>query len=147
MARAGWTDVPAQTLWTLPEGDGLKTVYAQVRDRRGLLSQVATATVILDRVAPELVLTFEGMVVGPPVLQLPLILGTDIAGLRWRVTGGVWSDWRAPDDGSLVALPDRFAIYALEVQARDLAGNLSAIRTIAVTVVPAAIFLPQIAGP
>ena len=146
-ARAGWTDVPAQTLWTLPEGDGLKTVYAQVRDRRGLLSQVATATVILDRVAPELVLTFEGMVVGPPVLQLPLILGTDIAGLRWRVTGGVWSDWRAPDDGSLVALPDRFAIYALEVQARDLAGNLSAIRTIAVTVVPAAIFLPQIAGP
>ncbi len=146
-ARAGWTDVPTQTLWTLSGGDGLKTMYAQVRDRRGNLSQVATATVILDRIAPELVLVSEEMVIGPPVLQLPLRLGADVAELRWRVTGGAWSDWLAPGDGFFAALPDRFATYSLDIQARDRAGNLSTIRTMAVTIVPPALFLPQIAGP
>ncbi|MCB0150115.1 MAG: hypothetical protein KDE01_21020, partial [Caldilineaceae bacterium] len=56
-AGVAWTTVPTQTAWTLMAGDGLKTLYAQVRDRRGNRSQVVTATITLDRVAPEVGLT------------------------------------------------------------------------------------------
>jgi len=55
-----WTDweAPAPTKpWILTAGDGEKTVYYQIRDAAGNLSQVYTASIVLDTRAPKPVLS------------------------------------------------------------------------------------------
>lgn len=146
-AGVPWTAVPAQTQWALSAGDGLKTLYAQVSDRRGNRSLVVTATITLDTVAPEVGLTHDAVIVGGPFVSLPLAPTADVAGLRWRMDGGDWSDWLVAGSGYTVALPEQFGIYSIEVQARDMAGNVSAIRSVDVTVVPPALFLPSVSAP
>ena len=146
-AGVAWTTVPTQTGWTLMAGDGLKTLYAQVRDRRGNRSQVVTATIALDRVAPEVGLTHDEVIVGGPAVSLPLAPTADVAELRWRMTGSDWSDWLVPGSGYVVALPEKVGIFSIEIQVRDMAGNVSAIRTLAVTVLPPALFLPSVSAP
>ena len=42
----------ASTPWTLPNGDGVKTIASQYQDRAGNWSAVFSTTIILDRVAP-----------------------------------------------------------------------------------------------
>ena len=146
-AGVAWTAVPTQTQWALPPGDGVKLLYAQVRDRRGNRSQVVTATITLDTVAPEVDLTHDEVIVGGPTVSLPLAPATDGAELRWRMAGSDWSDWLVPGSGYIVALPEQFGIYSIEIQVRDMAGNVSAIRSMAVTVLPPALFLPSVSAP
>lgn len=47
--------VKNQVKWTLPEGDGEKTVYVQFLDAEGNSSEILTQTVILDTIAPKLI--------------------------------------------------------------------------------------------
>jgi hypothetical protein len=47
-----WTTPHAMMTWTIPEGDGEKTVYYQFRDAADLVSQTYTMTVTLDTIAP-----------------------------------------------------------------------------------------------
>jgi hypothetical protein len=49
-----WEPYATSRPWTLTSGDGKKTVYAQFRDRVGLASPVASASVIVDTVAPAI---------------------------------------------------------------------------------------------
>ena len=146
-AGVAWSAVPTQTQWALPPGDGVKTLYAQVRDRRGNRSQVVTATITLDTVAPEVNLTHDEVIVGGRTVSLPLAPAKDVAEMRWRFSGSDWSDWLAPGSGYTVALPEQFGIYSIEIQGRDMAGNVSAIRSMAVTVLPPALFLPSVSAP
>src|SRR5262249_53135669 len=39
--------------WTLPSGDGPKTVFAKFKDRADNVSQAVSATIVLDQVAPS----------------------------------------------------------------------------------------------
>ena len=45
---ATWSDWTSASSWTLPAGDGTKTVYAQVRDRAGNVSLPASDAIDLD---------------------------------------------------------------------------------------------------
>ncbi len=146
-AGVAWSEVPTQTQWLLSAGDGLKTIYAQVRDRRGNRSQVVTATITLDTVAPEIGLAHDEMILSAPTVNLPLVLTADAAEVRWRVAGGAWSEWQAPSEIFTVMLPAGTGIFRVEIQARDRAGNLSAIRTSTITVVPPVLFLPIVSAP
>lgn len=146
-AGVAWSTVPTQTLWTLPDGDGRKTIYAQVRDQRGNRSQVVTATIMLDTTAPPLALEYDRMVLGLPTLRLPLVTAPDIFEVRWRITGDAWSEWRPVDSAIPIVLPGQFGVYAVEIQARDLAGNLSTIRNLVVSIVPPVLYLPLVSSP
>ncbi len=140
----GWTAVPTQATWLLPAGDGIKTIYAQARDRRRTHSQVATATITLDTVAPEITLAHDDSILSLPTVNLPLVLTTDTAAVRWHIAASVWNDWIVPDAPYTISLPEQFGLYSVEIQARDQASNFSSIRNIAVTVVPPVLFLPLV---
>ena len=101
----------------------------------------------LDTVAPEVHLTHDEVIVGGRTVSLPLVSATDVAELRWRFSGSDWSDWLAPGSGYTVALPEQFGIYSIEIQVRDMAGNVSTTRSMAVTVLPPALFLPSVSAP
>jgi hypothetical protein len=47
-AGISWEDYVASKSWTLPEGDGLKTVYAKFKNSSGVVSQVASDSIMLD---------------------------------------------------------------------------------------------------
>jgi hypothetical protein len=52
-----WTDWEAYTTsksWTLPPGDGTKTVYYQIKDNAGLISETYTDTIVLDTTIPNI---------------------------------------------------------------------------------------------
>jgi hypothetical protein len=49
-----WEDLSTTKGWTLTAGDGMKTVYLQIKDEAGLLSSTYSDTIVLDRNAiPE----------------------------------------------------------------------------------------------
>ncbi|MBA7598940.1 hypothetical protein ES703_05965 [subsurface metagenome] len=58
-----WKNFTASKSYTLPTGDGLKTVYVQVKDKAGLLSIVASDSITLETFAPPAPL--------PPVVVPP----------------------------------------------------------------------------
>ena len=43
-----WTDFQEQAEWILPEGDGIKTVFVQVRDANSNRSAAVNASIRLD---------------------------------------------------------------------------------------------------
>ncbi len=49
-----WQAFAQTSSWTFPPGDGQKTLWARVRNGAGLESAVASATIILDTVAPSI---------------------------------------------------------------------------------------------
>jgi hypothetical protein len=53
-AGAAWVAFAANTNWTLPAGDGTKTVYAQYRDVVGNTSAVAQTSIVYDATRPVL---------------------------------------------------------------------------------------------
>lgn len=48
-----WQDYGPSVSWTLPEGDGEKTVWVRFRDRAGNVSEAVWDTIILDTVPPS----------------------------------------------------------------------------------------------
>ena len=49
-----WQAFARSSSWTFPAGDGTKTLWAKVRNGVGLESAVASATIVLDTVAPAI---------------------------------------------------------------------------------------------
>lgn len=54
---ANWEFYATSKLWTLPAGDGTKTVYIQFKDASGNLSNVASDAIVLDTTAPSAVVS------------------------------------------------------------------------------------------
>ena len=65
---SGWESFATSKSYTLPAGDGLKTVYVQVKDKAGLSSTVASDSITLETVLP------------PPEGALTVTIGTLRAG-------------------------------------------------------------------
>lgn len=54
VAFGPWQAFAQTSSWTFPPGDGTKTLWAKVRNGVGLESAVASATIVLDTVAPAI---------------------------------------------------------------------------------------------
>jgi PGF-pre-PGF domain-containing protein len=65
---SAWEPFATTKSYTLPEGDGLKTVYVRVRDVAGLVSAIASDSITLETVPP------------PPAGAFSVIMGTITAG-------------------------------------------------------------------
>lgn len=53
-----WESYTTSRSWTLPEGDGLKTVYAQFMNGTGSISPLYFDTIILDATPPTITITY-----------------------------------------------------------------------------------------
>jgi hypothetical protein len=150
----GWQPTKPAT-FTLPAGEGSRTLYAWTKDAAGHVSARATATTLLDTTAPTASLTAPAT---SPTLAITITVGgsdgTVGSGIAaWAVVEGT----AAPATGSaawVAAAPRTFTLSAgnggktVSAFTRDAAGNVSDPATksvtLAITAPTAAIVLPPL---
>ena len=126
---AGWRGYQSPYSWTLPSGDGTKTVYAQFKDAADNTSNTASDSIILDTTPPDTTIT-SGPQGDIPVGDVSFswtgsdnITPTGDLVYRYRLRGlsDNWSDWSGSTTVNYSGLSD--GDYTFEVKARDLAAN------------------------
>jgi len=125
-----WIPVSSTRAWTLPSGDGTKTVEVQFRDEAGARSAGATDTIILDRTPPTGSITINNNYHVTATVFVTLWLEyTDLQSVvthvRIRNEGEGWGTWLVIEDRKSWSLPDVDGIRTVEAQFMDAAGNVS----------------------
>ena len=135
-------DDPIYVNYTLPDGDGTKTVYAKFKDGAGLVSESSVSDTINVDTTPPTVEYFEingGDSATKELLVTIGITGADAEGssgvtqYELKNAGDDWTDtWVNLVDNKIlvpdVALPDTFIDgdeQTFEARVKDLAGNIS----------------------
>jgi hypothetical protein len=134
--------------WTLPSGDGAKTVYARFLDRAGNVSAAVSDTIVLDTTAPAsptLALTGNPEATagntGTPIVTASLNAtdaneGAGKTNLEMRVSndlGFAGSSWQPYASSLAWVLPPGDALKTVYAQFRDRAGNVSATASATIT--------------
>lgn len=121
--------------FTLPAGNGTKTVYAQFKDVGGSVSTIVSDTIGLDTTAPTAPTAPVHKLSNPVANKINVRLtwsgGTDSGGsgfagyvLRQRIDGGAWTILGYPTTGSANVAIDSSKNYVFGVASRDFAGNV-----------------------
>ncbi len=97
-----WVDYGIGASWTLPAGDGLKTVYAQFKDAAGNVSTgTIRGTTTLYTAGPTGTMLIDGgaACTSSGVVTLTLsandVMGLGMASMRFSNDGSAWSAWDA----------------------------------------------------
>jgi hypothetical protein len=116
---SAWTDSLHQAPWTLPSGDGLKTVEAQYRNALGA-TEVLSDTILLDTTAPETTDDAGGwMTTSPATVTLTPDdgSGSGVATTQYKVDDAVsWSE------GTSVPVAGD-GVHTLRYRSVDAVGN------------------------
>jgi len=135
----GWVLYNPSVAWTLPSGDGTKTVYGQYRDAvgGGNVGSVVTDTIILDTVAPTGAITILGTGDGTNAYTNTLTVGLSLSAsdatsgiyrMSFSLNGGsTWTPWETyttTKTGVALANPSG-NVYTVQVKFVDKAGNES----------------------
>jgi hypothetical protein len=121
--------------FTLPAGNGQKTVYAQFKDVGGSVSTIVSDTIGLDTTVPTAPTAPVHLLSNPVANKINVRLtwsgGTDLGGsgfagyvLRQRIDGGAWTILGYPTTGSANVPIDPAKNYVFGVASRDGAGNV-----------------------
>jgi len=119
---------PAKT-WGLLPGDGLKTVYAQVRDMPGNVATFSDG-ITLDSTPPNAAVTALPAFVGTQAFTVTWSGGDVYAGLesydvQVRVGAGSWTDWFTETVQTAALFTGTHGqAYSFRARARDVLGNL-----------------------
>lgn len=131
------TFTPGMTMpFTLPAGNGTKTVYAQFRDIGGAVSTIVNDAIGLDATAPATPTAPTHRLSGPVSTKITLRLtwsgGTDTGGsgfsvyvLRRQMDNGPWTTIAYPTTASALVGIDAYHNYRFQVGAIDKANNYS----------------------
>ena len=93
-----WETPAAVRGWTLPSGDGTKTVYFQIRDNGGLISSTSSDTIILDTSTPQgsIQINSGADYTNTTTVTLNLLAtdaGSGVWGMRLSNDGANWTSW------------------------------------------------------
>ncbi|HEY3165456.1 MAG TPA: hypothetical protein VGJ71_13905, partial [Candidatus Limnocylindrales bacterium] len=144
LATAAWQPYAPLTSFDVAAGDGAKSVYAQVRDATGLVSQPISSAIVLDTVAPSstagaIPATTTAASVDVPFTATDARSSIDIVELwsRFRATPtGTWSSWTQVAFSAVSPIAYTFpsdGFYEFATVAVDSAGNQEAAPTVADT--------------
>ena len=127
-----WIPVAGTRSWTIPSGDGTKTVEVQFRDKAGAISGAIADTIILDQTPPTGALIINNGYHQTAKIFVTLNLSyTDLQSgvthVRFRNQGEAWGNWLIIEDTKSWTLTDLGGIRTVEGQFRDAAGNISEI--------------------
>ncbi len=117
-----WEAFQTTKTYTLPPGDGLKNIYARVRDNVGDISQTSKTTITLDQTPPSTTHDPSGKLDAAGyrnsvVIQLSSTDATSgVATTRYRVDNSIWST------GSTFVISTA-GTHSVEFYSTDLAGN------------------------
>jgi hypothetical protein len=115
---------------TLDGGDGLYTVRITVSDNAGLISEEASASIVLDTMPPSGTVSFqgpEGRYTASPTIELILTEYEegDAVEMSFRTNGGVWSEWEPFMTSRSFTLGPDEGIQTVFVRYRDRAGLIT----------------------
>lgn len=134
-----WQPYATTAPWTLPAGDGSKTVSARVRDGVGNVSPVRTDDITLDTVAPTL--TAFGINSGALNTTSTSVTLTDISAtddrsgvveMSFSNDGTTFSPWGSLATTLAWTLTGGDGVKTVYGRVRDRAGNISAQRTVTI---------------
>ncbi|MBI1977613.1 MAG: Ig-like domain repeat protein, partial [Candidatus Omnitrophica bacterium] len=117
--------------YTLPTGDGSKTIYVKYYDKAGNVSQVYSKSITLDTQAPTGTVKINSDQVYTNSASVTLTLtGSDLnSGLdqmRFTTDAGVtWTSWEAFNTTKSITLPTGDGTKTVVVQLKDKAGLVS----------------------
>ncbi|MFX0072019.1 MAG: NosD domain-containing protein, partial [Candidatus Hermodarchaeota archaeon] len=125
-----WIDPSATYPWTLPSGEGTKTVYFKVRDNAGLISQEYSDTIDLDTTSPTGSITINDDDTWTTSTSVTLSLTyydvpSGVDKVRYRDDSSSWTDWINPSDIYLWTLSSGEGYRIVYYQVRDNAGSIS----------------------
>jgi hypothetical protein len=115
-------------VYTLPVGEGPKTVYVQLKDAAGNESVAISATITLDTTAPSGTVTINGGTAYTKERNVTLSFAGGDSGaaqMRFSVDATTWSDWEAYSETRVYTLPVGEGPKTVYVQLKDAAGNES----------------------
>jgi type II secretory pathway pseudopilin PulG len=133
-----WLTYATTALYTVPSGDGTKTVYARFRDASGNISAVVSDTILLDSVAPDAPTGLTGLRASnkkTTTLTWNTVSASDLAGYAvFRRTGISGTNFVQVSCTFSYGLPNKCddtgevngTSYTFYVVSLDLAGNTSA---------------------
>jgi hypothetical protein len=116
--------------WTLPSGDGAKTVYVEYRDQAGNVSAPGDDMIVLDTVAPVGTIVIDGGELYAGITEVELTLSADdetsgISQMRFSDDDATWTAWEPYETIKPWTLPAGDGVKTVYVQYADLAGNVS----------------------
>jgi len=133
-----WTTYAKNKTYTLPLGDGVKTVFAQFRDAGGSISPPFSDSITLDTTKPTGSITISGNATSTPEPSVTLTLSADdhggsgVASMRFSRDNITWSAWEpyAETKSMTFHTLGKKTVY---VRFKDNAGNVSSTRSISIT--------------
>jgi hypothetical protein len=131
-----WVPFDATAPYTLPSGDGSKTVFVEYRNGAGAVSAAASHSIILETTPPTITKapapSFETGHLGTTSVPISITWsGTDATSgishydLEESVDGGAFSLAASPTTAKATVNLNSGHSYQFEVRAADKAGNLS----------------------
>jgi len=124
-----WETYATTKAWTLPAGDGTKTVCVQYRDDCGNMSAEVCDSITLDTVAPSApAISINGgaACTNSTSVTLSVSCPADCAGVRFRYPGGAWTAWESCTSSRPSTLTTGDGLKTICAQCRDACGNISA---------------------
>lgn len=129
-----WESLASNKTWNLEAGAGTKTVYAQVRDNAGLVSETFTDTINLitdqDSIAPETKISLSGKKGSNDVYTTDVVIifyaTDDLSGvnmIEYSFDANSWTQYISP---FYISTEGETTIY---YRSYDLAGNMELIKT------------------
>jgi hypothetical protein len=122
---------PVQTkTWDLTNGDGLKTVYFQIRDNAGVLSDTISCTIVYDSIPPTGSIAIDSgatYAISPSViLSLTYCDANGISTVHFSNDGVSWINWESPSSSKAWTLTSGDGAKTVYYQIKDNAGLVSA---------------------
>jgi parallel beta-helix repeat protein len=119
-----WEPAVPQHAYTLPAGDGYKTVRVQFRDAAGNTSAVSNDYIRLDTTPPTGTIIINNGAMTTATRSVTLGL-TWASRMRFSDDGAHWTPWETPKATRAYTLPLPNGYHTVRVQYRDGAGNCS----------------------
>jgi PKD repeat protein len=125
-----WEPYSATKTWTLTSGDGTKTVYYQVKDSAGLVSETISASIILDTTPPAGSITIDNGATYTTSTSVTLALTASdatsgITEMRFSTADVSWTDWEAYSDSKVWTFATEEGTNIVNFQVRDQLGLIS----------------------
>jgi len=126
-----WEPVVATRAYTLPAGDGYKTVRVQFRDGAGNNSTAFNDYIRLDATPPTGTISINDGALSTTTQAVTLKLtwsdgtGSGVSRMRFSDDGATWTLWETLKATRAFTLPAGAGYHTVRVQYRDGGGNVS----------------------
>jgi N-acetylneuraminic acid mutarotase len=126
-----WEPLATTKPWTLPAGEGYKTVRAMFRDRAGNNSIICSDYIRVDTTPPtgSIIINAGATSTKSRVVSLGLTwndgTGSGVRRMRFSIDGATWSCWEPQCTPKSYTLPAAPGYYTVRVQYLDAGNNYS----------------------